>query len=64
MIYVTDSLKMRNRGNVEHYHYHTISEFIIKADRYSTLFASNNAKKSSSPVKAFLMQFFIFRTYI
>jgi glycosyltransferase involved in cell wall biosynthesis len=26
-------------GNMEHYSYHSISEFIIKADRYSTLFA-------------------------
>jgi len=40
-------------GNMEHYSYHSISEFIIKADRYSTLFAQNNVgKKSSSPLKA------------
>ena len=43
-------------GNVEHYSYHSISQFIIKADHYSTLFAKNNVgKKSSSPTKAYLM---------
>jgi len=40
-------------GNVEHYSYHTISQFVIKADHYSTLFAKNNVgKKNSSPTKA------------
>jgi len=40
-------------GNVEHYSYHSISQFVIKADHYSTLFAKNNVgKKSSSPLKA------------
>ena len=54
------------RGNVEHYSYHTISEFVVKADRYSTLFAINNAgKKSSSPTKAFFNGMYsFFRTYI
>ena len=33
------------KGSINHYSYHSISEFIIKADRYSTLFASNNAGK-------------------
>ena len=63
---ITDSLKIEElKGNVEHYSYHTISEFIIKTDRYSTLFASNNAgKKSSSPVKAFLMQVIHFLEHI
>ena len=32
-------------GSIEHYSYHSISEFIIKADHYSTLFAKNNAGK-------------------
>ncbi len=54
------------KGSINHYSYHSISEFIIKADRYSTLFASNNAgKKSSSPAKAFFNGLYsFFRTYI
>ncbi len=64
---ITDGLKMEElKGNVEHYSYHTISEFIIKADRYSTLFAQNNVgKKSSSPAKAFFNGLYSFiKTYI
>lgn len=64
---ISDGLKMEElKGNVEHYSYHTISEFIIKADRYSTLFATNNVgKKSSSPVKAFFNGLYSFiKTYI
>lgn len=42
-------------GNVEHYSYHSISQFVQKADHYSTLFAKNNmGKKKSSPLKAIL----------
>ncbi len=54
------------KGSINHYSYSSISELIIKADRYSTLFASNNAgKKSSSPVKAFFNGIYsFFRTYI
>lgn len=53
-------------GNILHYSYHSISDFIIKLDRYSTLFAQNNAgKKSSSPSKAFFNGLFsFFKTYI
>ncbi len=64
---ITDGLKMEElKGNVEHYSYYTISEFIIKADRYSTLFAQNNkGKKSSSPTKAFFNGLYSFiKTYI
>jgi glycosyltransferase involved in cell wall biosynthesis len=64
---ITEGLKTETlSGNVEHYSYHSISEFIIKADRYSTLFAKNNAgKKSSSPLKAFFNGMYSFiRTYI
>ena len=52
-------------GNVEHYSYHTISQFIIKADHYSTLFAKNNVgRKSSSPLKAILNGIYSFiKTY-
>lgn len=52
-------------GNVEHYSYHTISQFVIKADRYSTLFAQNNVgKKHSSPTKAIFNGLYSFiKTY-
>ena len=43
------------RGIVKHYPYNTISDFIVKLDRYSTIYAQDNAaKKSSSPLKAIL----------
>jgi len=64
---ITDGLKIEElKGNVEHYSYHTISEFIIKADNYSTLFAKDNVgKKSSSPPKAFFNGLYSFiKTYI
>lgn len=64
---IIDNLKVEElKGNVEHYSYYSISEFIIKADRYSTLFAKNNVgKKSSSPTKAFFNGVYsFFRTYI
>ena len=53
-------------GNVEHYSYQSISQFIAKADVYSTLFAKNNVgKKSSSPTKAFFnATYSFFRTYV
>jgi glycosyltransferase involved in cell wall biosynthesis len=53
-------------GNIKHYSYMSISDFIIKLDRYSTLFATDNVgKKSSSPVKAFFNALYsFFRTYI
>ncbi len=53
-------------GNVEHYSYHSISQFIIKADHYSSLFAKNNVgKRSSSPTKAFINGMYSFiKTYI
>jgi glycosyltransferase involved in cell wall biosynthesis len=53
-------------GNMKHYSYMSISDFIIKLDRYSTLFAKDNAgKKSSSPAKAFFNGLYsFFRTYI
>jgi len=53
-------------GNMKHYSYMSISDFIIKLDRYSTLFANDNVgKKSSSPAKAFFNGLYsFFRTYI
>ena len=52
-------------GDVKHYPYSNISDFIKKADNYSTLFAKNNkAKKSSSPLKASLNGIYSFvKTY-
>ncbi|ADN09610.1 glycosyltransferase family 2 protein [Sulfurimonas autotrophica] len=41
-------------GNMLHYSYQSIEQFVNKANTYSTLFAKNNAgKKNSSPAKAF-----------
>jgi len=54
------------KGSINHYSYNSISEFIQKADLYSTLFAKNSVgKKSSSPSKAFFNALFsFFKTYI
>ena len=53
-------------GSIRHYSYHSISDFIIKLDRYSSLFAENHCgKKQSGPLKAFLNGgYSFFRTYI
>ena len=53
-------------GNIKHYSYMSISDFIVKLDRYSTLFANDNVgRKSSSPAKAFFNGLYsFFRTYI
>ena len=41
-------------GDMLHYSYQSIEQFVNKANTYSTLFAKNNVgKKSSSPAKAF-----------
>jgi len=52
-------------GIVEHYPYNSITDFIIKLDRYSTIFAHDNAgRKKSSPLKAILnAKFSFFKTY-
>lgn len=63
---VTDNLNIELlSGNMEHYSYHTISQFVQKADHYSTLFAKNNVgKKKSSPAKAFFNATYSFiKTY-
>lgn len=63
---ITDGLSIEMLGgNVEHYSYHSISQFVIKADHYSTLFAKNNmGKKGSSPTKAFFNGMYSFiKTY-
>ena len=52
-------------GSINHYPYATISDFIIKLDRYSSLYAKDNTgKKKSSPLKAiFNAHFAFFKTY-
>ena len=52
-------------GEVQHFPYATITDFIVKLDRYSTIYAEDNVgKKSSSPTKAILNGFFsFFKTY-
>ncbi len=52
-------------GEVKHYPYSNITDFIIKLDRYSTLFAQDKkGKKNSSPTKAFFNAWFsFFKTY-
>ena len=54
------------KGIVKHYPYATITDFIIKLDRYSTIFAEENVgNKYSSPLKAVLnAKFSFFKTYI
>ena len=52
-------------GIIEHYPYNTINDFMIKAERYSSLFAKENVgRKESSPTKAFFnAQFSFIKTY-
>jgi len=52
-------------GVVKHYPYSTVSDFIVKLDKYSSIYAEDNAgKKSSSPLKAFANGAFSFtKTY-
>ncbi len=64
---ITKNLQTQElQGNVEHYSYQSLEQFINKANSYSTLFAQNNAgKKSSSPLKAFFNGLYSFiKTYI
>lgn len=58
-------IKEIKNGNILHYSYRNISDFIVKTDRYSTLFAQNNVgKKSSSPLKAISNALYTFiKTY-
>jgi glycosyltransferase involved in cell wall biosynthesis len=59
-------LKHVEDGNILHYSYHTLSDFITKVDRYSTLFAeSNKGKQTASPAKALISGVYsFFRTYV
>jgi len=63
---IQDTLKTKTiTGEVKHYPYLSITDFIIKLDRYSTIFAQDNVgKKTSSPTKAiFNASFSFFKTY-
>ena len=52
-------------GKIKHYPYSTITDFIIKLERYSTIYAQDNVgKKNSSQTKAFFNGVFsFFKTY-
>lgn len=44
----------RSRLTFTHHPYHSLSDFLVKADTYSTLFAQENVgRKTASPAKAF-----------
>lgn len=63
---IEEGLKVSSiKGNVLHYPYSSITDFIIKLDRYSTIYANDNVgKKTSSPLKAsFNALFSFFKTY-
>ena len=63
---ITKNLDIKTiSGEIKHYPYSTISDFIVKLDRYSTIFAEDNVgKKLSSPLKAILnAKFSFFKTY-
>ena len=64
---VTDGMKVEYLDfSVKHLRYSSMSEFLIKADQYSTLFAKQNVgKRRSSPLKAIGNSCFTFiRKYI
>ena len=52
-------------GAIKHYPYNTISDFILKLDRYSTIFAQEHlGRKHPTPTKAFFNGMFSFiKTY-
>ncbi len=63
---IDEGMKKENiEGNMKHYSYMSISDFIIKVDRYSTLFAHDHVgKKFPTPAKAFFNGLYsFFRTY-
>ncbi len=52
-------------GTVKHFPYANITDFIMKLDRYSTIYAEDNVgKKCASPIKAITnAHFSFFKTY-
>ena len=70
---IDENLKIDSIGGaIKHYPYSNISDFIIKLDRYSTIYANDNVgKKKSSPIKAvfngcfsFLKTYFLKRGFL
>lgn len=63
---IKDMMKVENiNGAVKHFPYASITDFIMKLDRYSTIYAEDNVgKKSASPLKAISnAHFSFFKTY-
>lgn len=63
---ISDNLNVQQiEGIVKHYPYSTVTDFIVKLDRYSTIFAQDNVgRKNSSPSKAIFNGLFSFvKTY-
>jgi len=65
-IIIKDMKHIPLKGSITHYSYDTISDFLIKMQSYSDLFARQNVgKKASSPFKAITHGFFaFFKSYI
>ena len=72
---IDEGLKIREfkEGSIQHFSYHSVSDLVLKVERYSTLFAEDNssefhhgrAKVSASPSKAFFNGLYsFFRTYV
>jgi glycosyltransferase involved in cell wall biosynthesis len=64
---ISDNMKIEILdGHVNHYSYCSLSQFILKANKYSTLFAQDNmSKRNSSPLLAFSNGLFsFFKTYV
>jgi len=63
---ITEGLEViKIDGVLNHFSYSSVSDFIVKLDNYSTLYAvDNQGKKSSSPLKAVVSGIFSFvKTY-
>jgi glycosyltransferase involved in cell wall biosynthesis len=63
---IKDAMNVENiTGKVKHFPYGNLTDFILKLDRYSTIYAEDNVgKKSSSPLKAISnAHFSFFKTY-
>lgn len=63
---IDDTMQVHSiAGDIKHYPYASITDFIVKLDRYSSIYAQDNVgKKNSSPSKAFFNSIFsFFKTY-
>ena len=64
---ITENFQIENiNSTIKHNPYSTISDFIIKIDRYSSLFSADKVgKQNSSPLKAFSnATYTFFKTYL